>query len=580
MPSTTSLLKTGAATRAKLQDLQDSRVAFEWQQSSKTYEDFLDYVGYLDEQSAKTSDPTKQFSYTKAITSARSGYVSNQIQRESINVIEGNQSNTGKYNNMLGLYQQAIDEGQYDLAQGLRLQLDNLSVTIQNEREAGRASGRASGAAALTAAASMQSKQIDDAMAGLDKAIGTINGVLQGEGALGRGASAQEFNQWINEYAQSPEYQKMLADRGLPPTQGTAGYFDVLATLSKVKEAIVNGAINEALTPENLQKFQELQNEIAGGTVAEIPTKSGTIKVTMQDLQDQALLQHTDQTLFRVVHGPQGDYYVRNNPTGYAWSRDAKGDYQLMPMEGQFTNKTFQSNVPSKKTPGQPAQYKDLLTVNGFAISSEDNGGQLQVVNDGRFDSLGIASGQPVDLLVDRYGNLQIVSQGKSYNLNFDTKTGKYLGTQEQKPNPITLLSDRFSNDFIASLGDLGNLPGGAIGIVDANLMGFSGGPGGTGALLQNAQTVRTGIDLQQRAEAARLAALTPPSPFLQGGSANTLLNAPANTQLQIAQPRPLPKLTLALPKAPPTLTLDTRPTRDTLTLARGGPVPTLTLGR
>ena len=141
--SISSLMRSATSAADKIQSYWDAVAAYQWDNSVKSYQDFLDYSTYLDGKMTSTTDPMTSLTYQKKIDSARSGYISNEIQRQSINVIEGAGSNIDKYGQMTELYYQAADAGQYDLAQSLRLQLDNLSVTIQNEQKAAMAGSSA-----------------------------------------------------------------------------------------------------------------------------------------------------------------------------------------------------------------------------------------------------------------------------------------------------------------------------------------------------------------------------------------------------------------------------------------------------
>src|SRR5690349_8649910 len=130
MPSTSSLLRSAESTQKRIRQQQDAEVAYEWGLSPKTYDDFVAYSGYIEGQAQKTSDPSELLSYRKTVDGARSAYTSNEIQRQSIDVLEGRITNSQKYERMVGLFNMALDNGAYDLAQNLNLQLDNLSVKI------------------------------------------------------------------------------------------------------------------------------------------------------------------------------------------------------------------------------------------------------------------------------------------------------------------------------------------------------------------------------------------------------------------------------------------------------------------
>lgn len=154
MPSVSSLLRSAAATRKKIAEQEDAQVAFDWAQSAKTYEDFVEYRKYLDERrKSYADDPSKLLTIDKTISAARRGYTSNEIQRQNINIVEGKASSQDKYNALVNLFYQAVDNGDYDLAQTLNLQLDNLSVKIQQDQISQAnsfAAARAAGAKSAT----------------------------------------------------------------------------------------------------------------------------------------------------------------------------------------------------------------------------------------------------------------------------------------------------------------------------------------------------------------------------------------------------------------------------------------------
>lgn len=100
MPGVTSLLKSAQSTQKKIRSQEEAEIAYEWSISQKTYDQYLQYKSYLDENAAKSSDPSEILSYRKKTNSAYSAYTSNEIQRQSINVIEGRGSNSDKYNSM------------------------------------------------------------------------------------------------------------------------------------------------------------------------------------------------------------------------------------------------------------------------------------------------------------------------------------------------------------------------------------------------------------------------------------------------------------------------------------------------
>jgi len=135
MASTSALLKSAASRKAAIQAEQNRIVDMEWSLSAKTADDYNTYVAHYQE-IAKSARSTDALTYMNKVTSARKAYISNELQRSSINVLEGNATNDDKLNSLVGFYSQAVDAGDMDLAQSLRLQVDNLYQTIQTQKQA------------------------------------------------------------------------------------------------------------------------------------------------------------------------------------------------------------------------------------------------------------------------------------------------------------------------------------------------------------------------------------------------------------------------------------------------------------
>lgn len=133
MASTTSLLKTQKSRLASIQAQEDAVIDYEWQLSDKSAEALQAYnAHYMGRLNDPQSDPAKALSYSKKMNTANSAYTSNEIQRASIDIIEGNQPEAYKIPVLESLYKQAYEVGNLDLAQSLRLQIDNQYVKMQN----------------------------------------------------------------------------------------------------------------------------------------------------------------------------------------------------------------------------------------------------------------------------------------------------------------------------------------------------------------------------------------------------------------------------------------------------------------
>lgn len=538
MATPSALLRGAASAAQKTRDFNDSLAAYQWDNSPKTYADYLAYDGYLESQSQGVADPGTLLAYQKKRDSARSGYISNEIQRQSIDVIEGNTSNVDKYDRMLNLYYQAADAGQNDLAQGLRLQLDNLSVTIQNEVK--------SAISANKEASAEITKNIDNQV---KDAVDQIN-----ENAKYALDQYQKLGPDEFQKATGSDIFSMLANMVNSQDPNNPGLVQIYSQASQVTP-----------DPSKIREYQTKFNGLANGESTGIKLP-GVGELTYKDITDQVQAQSTGQTLFDTVDTAQGTQFVKNKTTGYEWGRDANGNYQLMPILN--ANQNFTSAVPGKK--GKNQQYSDVLANNGFDVISQ--GDNLVVRNNGEFDSAGVPRGQRVQLYVDASGNLQAINGNKAFNLGFD-QTGKFTGLNEQAPNPINLLPSgnqrfsRFNNPYFAGQ-DLTNLPAGAIGVVDTTspiARTMEAGP------LARPQPVLQSNALYHQAPSG-----TPQPAALTGTvqSAVSPLGLPANTQLTIAQPQPLPKITVAKVQPLPNLNVTQAKPQPTLSVSTPQPVP------
>jgi hypothetical protein len=162
MPGISSLLRSAAATRKKIQSFQDAEVAFEWENSAQTYDDYATYSKYLNDRADNANDPSEKLSYASKNRSAQRSYVSNELQRSQMAIMEGRASTTDKMAAVQQLYYQAVDNGDFNLAQNLYSQYDALSIKAQNEAEVNTKSLAAAGSKAYKGLINDLTKGVDD----------------------------------------------------------------------------------------------------------------------------------------------------------------------------------------------------------------------------------------------------------------------------------------------------------------------------------------------------------------------------------------------------------------------------------
>jgi hypothetical protein len=135
MSSISSLLKSAASTRDKVRAHEDSVASFMWESSAQTQDDWNQYSDYLQDRLEQATEPSESLTYQRKMRSAQRSFISNEIQRASINIMYGQGDNMQKYNLMTELFYQAQETGDLNLAQNLMQQLGSLSIQIQNEQE-------------------------------------------------------------------------------------------------------------------------------------------------------------------------------------------------------------------------------------------------------------------------------------------------------------------------------------------------------------------------------------------------------------------------------------------------------------
>ena len=151
--STSSLISSIQSAKAKLNTANDTYNQLNYENSAQTADDYNQYRSYLDNRATNETDPTKKMELQQKVNTAYSGYVGNEVQRQSMAVIEGSGSNTQKYNTLYKLYQQAPTDA---IRQNIASQLDSLSRTIQDEATASASKALATSKKGINKALSQQ----------------------------------------------------------------------------------------------------------------------------------------------------------------------------------------------------------------------------------------------------------------------------------------------------------------------------------------------------------------------------------------------------------------------------------------
>jgi len=498
MPSTSSLLRSSASTRKKVLSQQDAEAEYEYSLGYKTYEDYREYDRYLDKRASSTTDPGQALTLQKRRNTAFRGYMGNEIQRQTIGVLEGRQSNTDKYNAMYSLYQNAVSQGLYDQAQTLYLQLGNLDRTIQNEAVAAAGSASASATAAATA---------------VNDEVKAHQAALKDLGAVFTQLGPDQFDAGIR----SMQKEIVATYPDLAPVfeaKGEVGIFDIASGIMENIKDTYAAAISELPADKAAEMQVKLDSLNSGATKFDIPGFAD--KVSLTDLRTQmAQAQEGRSYFFRgqggeLQKGEVTDYTwdkngkvipvyadplsggTKDNPylqtvdnfkDSGAYRRDAKGDYVdaqgnvvarsvvqtfkdqngvdqtrrvIVGADGkEFASEALQNEALSRAT----MNAATLLREQGFNVVSDGgegfkkgkNGGALVTVTEDIRDKFGdipgVQNGEPIEMFVDGQGNLRFTPErsGKLYQaaLGLDNQyTVRELKSGEQGAINLNTMKD------------------------------------------------------------------------------------------------------------------------------------------
>lgn len=597
MASTTSLLKSAASARRKVQDYQDSVAAFEWQNSAQTYEEFLAYSQYLEDRQASVTDPSKSLTYARSMVSARKSYTSNEIQRQQINILEGKAGTADKMETVRQLYYQAVDNGDLNLAQNLYTQWSGLSVKLQNEQDA-----------ANKALAGASSKAKDDFMKSLTKGVSDVM-TPSGKMVTPLAVLTQIFQE----------------------TGDTVGTMKAAQeTLDAIREAVIT-QYTSATTQEEVDKLEEKYGAGLQNIDKELSVKLGGKTLNNQDIANGIA---NDQ-----MNNPKyGLEAVRNEATGVSEFRLKENnvdrlDYvrQINPTTGEeeYVPATIRTDQ-NKLFFGSSDQGRGLgtqITDQGYVVGGKgETGDGKSVATDptqdigNRLKALGIIAKTDGTTLkvklpgdnVERQATIQPDGSIRYYDDEgqlqeiglIDRNLGSDLSPQVvPKGMPRAVSPDEISDFGVKS--DFGGTLSQASGQGSRYISDITGkatsptslvsGPIRTGNdfsgfgtavssnLLQSASTTRQAVQLQAQQKAmlqAQQSALQSSNLFNlnQTPVAQFASNGVLKSQLSVAKPQPAPRVTVAAPTPEPRVTVAAPVAAPKVTVTNSPSLPKLSV--
>lgn len=326
MAGISSLLKSAQVTQKKIRAQEDAFAAFEWESSAQTYADFMEYSKYLEDRQTKATDPTEGLTIAGKLRSARRSYVSNELQRQQQAIMEGRASTQDKINAVKSLYDQAVENGDANLAQNLVTQWDTLSIKLQNEAEAAQRTLN------TMAAAGVKSRQ--NALKELVEKLTTKGEDLV---QLPNGQVVKPLNILNEELKASGT------------TQAGQLFQEAADTLAALQQVVVD-AYNGSTTQEAADAIREKYEKYVDGTAK---IKIGGQELTAQEIGLAAASQDSNNPMFSIASERNNatgelEYKLQKNKTeGITWvktgeNEDGSANYSAIAVQtgkrGQYQN--------------------------------------------------------------------------------------------------------------------------------------------------------------------------------------------------------------------------------------------------
>jgi hypothetical protein len=415
-----ALVKSAASLASQVNDYQDKLQALQWSASAQTADDWAAYQDYLDKRighlngTGSLTNASKALSLTSTLQSAQRSFVSNQIQVQAINILEGNSTLQDKQASVVDFYEQAVNNGDMSLAQNLRQQYDSINQQIQYEQQQ-----------AAVASQTLQRANISAIKAGFSSAYDAIKNGLNEVTHAFKNGDTDTVNSALNSF--SKQQGALFAALGVKLPKGSKLSIAGLMQAAANAEIMLNdqeATRLQPISPTDAAHYQQAASDLVNG-VKSIQTPAGSM--TYQQLGEWALsdsIASQDKTgklgsLYRVSTDELGQNNLeRNALIGYTYKNG-----QVIPLSSGQTGTAF-GNIQDKSTQDQ---MKKQLQKLGFRV--ETSGGNLKVqftkytnkwLNGGKNSDL--SEGSQVTLIPTANGTFQFEKAGKIYNLASDAK--------------------------------------------------------------------------------------------------------------------------------------------------------------
>lgn len=357
--SVSSLVRAAGNISNSITAYNDALASAQWQNSAMTATDFQQYAKYLQgridtlNSSGGVTSASKALSLTNNLQTANRSFTSNEIQRQSIAIMEGGANNVDKLQTIQSLYYRAANNGDDNLAQNLRQQFDSLSQTIQLQQQ--QAADSAASYAKADAVAKEQGYQ--DAASALQHAMTSLSSDFS---TGGQGQFSSKLAKTTAAIASSLGAQGVEIPKGAQANNGS-----VIKAALQGMYAYYQHALNIAqVTPDQsskVQSYQQTLDNLATGSGVQFGGKSFNLSNV-----DQYIAQPNMYYSGTVGYSPSGQALSglkTSSVSGYTFDQNGNP----IPVYSG-TDATNYGTMPQD----QQNQAKNELQKAGFTVAEKD----------------------------------------------------------------------------------------------------------------------------------------------------------------------------------------------------------------
>jgi len=373
MAGTSSLLKSAASRRAAIQNEKNRIADMEWNLSAQTADDLKLYQDHYTT-AAKSASSSDKISYTNKITSATRSFRSNEIQRATIGVLEGTMDNYSKQNMMIGLYNSAVDNGDYNAAQNIRNQIDTLQNTIIAEQ---------------TANMNTAQKMLE---AGYSDTKAYVSALQSGTAKIMGGYSLNDINNLYKEYGGAgitPFIKQFSQESGVPITS----YTDIANLYATQMIGDMKTAANSLVGVDQANVLNDITDYELGNKKIKIPGIDGANDgVTLSELSRAVEAQTNGTSPIQPAYVNGTPAFKRSEIMSWAVTTDANGVSKPTPVYRM-------AQMGEKTSPKDMASNMATTNVSGFT--------EIQLTDPNGNKNVGKLYSKPDGTIVDETGKVK-----------------------------------------------------------------------------------------------------------------------------------------------------------------------------